>query len=258
MKSIVLIPLLPFILFMLFCQCAAAQDYVLTTSGDSLTGQVKAMHYGPEKRVQIVSDEKNKRTLSIFEVREFSSDGEIFHPVRAEKGYVFMKLLQPGYLSLYAYQLESQSRFDGLLLKKSDGANLIVPNLGFKKYMGQFLEDCPDVVARIRERDLSKKNLSEIIGAYNDCITNRTVNHDVVLSEREQQDQKIGAWDALEGKIKEKEFPEKNNALEMVAEIKKKIDRKEAIPNFLTEALRNSLKDTGLSADLDQAMGQIN
>lgn len=257
MKNSAFLTVLLIILQMLVYQRTSAQDYVLTTRGDSLKGEVKALHYGPEKRVQIVSEDKKKRSLSLFEVREFSSGGDIYHPVKAEHGYVFMKLLQPGYLSLYAYQIENQARFDGLFLKKADGENLVVPNLGFKKFISQFLEDCPSVVERIRSGDLSKKDLTEIVDVYNTCVTNRTVNHEEVLASREQQKVKVDAWDALEGKIKEKEFTEKTNALEMISEIKKKLDRRESIPNFMIEGLKNALKDTGLSADLDVAIAQI-
>ena len=44
----------------------------------------------------------------------------------------------------------------------------------------------------------------------------------------------------------------------MIAEIRKKIERREPIPNFLIEGLKSSLKDTGLTQDLQQALDQIN
>src|SRR5688572_6281830 len=118
MKNLTIIHILLFLLLMLVHQCAGAQDYVLTTRGDSLTGEVKPLLYGPEKKVQLTASDNEKSTLSLFQIREFSSKGEIYHPVKGESGYVFMKLIQPGYLSLYAFQPENQVRFDGLLLKK--------------------------------------------------------------------------------------------------------------------------------------------
>ena len=258
MKDIVVIPLLLFILSMLVYQCAGAQDYVLTTRGDSLTGEVRPLTYGPDKKVQIISEDEKKTSLSLFEVRAFSSDGDVYHPVKGEKGYVFMKLLRPGYLSLYGYQMDNQNRYDGLFMKKADGEGMVVPNLGFKKYVSQFLEDCPDVAARIKEGDLNKKKLTELVDAYNQCIDERTIDHRELLVRQEQQDPKINAWDSLEEKVKEQDFSQRRNALEMIAEIKKKIERKETIPNFLVEGLRNSLKDTGLITDLEEALVQVN
>lgn len=256
MKHFTAVPFPLVILLMLVYPRANAQDYVLTTRGDSLVGEVKPLHYGPEKKVQIVSGDKEKQNLSLFEVREFSSDGDIYHPVKGETGYLFMKLLQPGYLSLYAYQLENQTRFDGLFLKKADGEGMVVPNLGFRKYVSQFLEDCPKVSERVKDGDLNKKNLTDVINAYNTCIANRTVDHHEVIAQREEQTEKINAWDSLEEKIKGMEFTEKNNALEMIAEIKKKIARQESIPNFLVEGLKNALKATGLETDLEEALAE--
>ena len=255
MKHFSVIPFLLFILLMLVYQCANAQDYILTTRGDSLVGEVKALNYSREKKVQIITGEKEKQNFSLFEVREFSSDEEIYHPVKGETGYVFMKLIQPGYLSLYAYQLENQTRFDGLFLKKADGEGMVVPNLGFRKYMSQFREDCPDVSERVKEGELDKKNISDMITAYNACIADRTINHDQIIARHEERSEKINAWDSLEGKVRDMQFAEKNNALEMIAEIKNKIARRETIPNFLVEGLRNALKSTGLEGELESAIG---
>jgi len=243
-----------FLLFLLPYQYASAQDYVLTTRGDSLTGEVKPLLYGVEKKVQIVSPGKEKTTLSLFEIREFSSEGEVYHPVKGESGYVFMKLLKRGYLSLYAFQPEDQMRFDGLLLKKMDGDNMVVPNLGFKKYISQFLEDCPVVTKRVKDGEFNKKNLSELIDAYNDCVDNRTVNHVKAITERQEQTTKASVWDSLEEKVKGTDFSEKENALEMIAEIRQKIQRQEKIPNFLLEGLKKSLQQTGLSDELEKAI----
>ena len=254
MKHLSVVPLF---LLMLSYPCAHAQDYVLTTRGDSLVGEVKPLHYGPEKKVQIISGDKDKKNLSLFEVREFSSDGATYHPIKGETGYVFMKLVEPGYLSLYAYQLENQTRFDGLFLKKADGEGMVVPNLGFRKYVSQFLKDCPDVSERVKEGELNKKNISDVISAYNACVANRTVNHQEAIAQQEKREEKINSLDSLEEKVNDIEFGEKNNALEMIAEIEKKIARKESIPNFLVEGLKNALKGTGLETDLDAALAEI-
>jgi len=258
MKNLAVIHFLLLLLLMLLYQVVDAQDYVLTNKGDSLTGEVRPLLYGPEKKVQVVGPDKEKTTLSIFQVRAFASEGETYHPVKGETGYVFMKLVKSGYLTLYSYQLENQHRFDGLFLQKRDGENMSVPNLGFKKYMVQFLEDCPSVADRIRTGELGKKELSQIVDSYNTCVNGRTVDHAKVIAERKEQTSRISAWDSLEEKVSAADFSEKTNALEMIAEIKKKISDKEKIPNFLLEGLRNSLQNTGLTADLDQAISEIN
>lgn len=257
MKKFTVIHILLFVLMMLVYQCASAQDYIITTRGDSLTGEVRPLLFGPEKKVQLITEDNGKTTYSLFDIRSFSSGDDIYHPVRGERGYVFMKLLEPGYLSLYAFQMENQTRFDGLMLKKMDGASIVVPNLGFKKHVSQFLEDCPDVSGQVREGELGKKNLKEMIRAYNVCVDDRSIDHDKILAGQREQTEKISAWVSLEEKVKTKEFGEKNNALEMIAEIRKKIQREENIPNFLVEGLRNSLEGTGLSEELNEAIAEL-
>lgn len=254
MKGFAILHFPLFFLLMLVFELVGAQDYVLTARGDSLTGEVKPLLYGAEKKVQIVSDKKEKTTFSLFEVRAYSDDGEIFHPVKGETGYVFMKLLQPGYLSLYAFQPDNQTRFDGLFLQKADGDNMTVPNLGFKKYMSQFLEDCPSVVERLKSGELNKKNLKEAVDAYNACIGKRTVNHEEIVARQQEQTERISAWESLEEQVRTASFNDKSDVLEMIAEVRKKIRRQENIPNFLIEGLKNSLRDTGLTGSLEKAL----
>jgi len=257
MKKIIGIQVLSFVMLMATAEFVVAQDYVLTTRGDSVAGEVKPLLYGSEKKVQITSAGKEKNTYSIFQVREFSADGEIYHPVKGERGYEFMKLVKSGYLSIYAYQMENQTRFDGLLLKKMDGQTLVVPNLGFKKYMARFLDDCPSVVAQLEQGTLGRKDVDDVVDAYNSCVQARTADHNAIVARREQQSEKISAWVSLEEKVRDKDFSEKQNALEMITEIRKKIQRQESIPNFLFNGLKNALRDTGLSADLERAIDEV-
>jgi hypothetical protein len=252
MKLTIVHILLFFILLMAY-QCASAQDYVITVRGDSLSGDVRPLFFGAEKKVQLTTAD-DKTLYSITEVRAFAKDGEVFHPIRGERGYEFMKLLQPGYLSLYAYQMENQMRFDGLWLQKRDGAHLIVPNLGFRKYISQFLEDCPNVADKVKEGQFTRRDLTEIIDAYNSCIGQRTAQHVGAIAQLETQNEKVAPWQNLEDSIQKKEFADKGTALEMVAEIRKKIRDNERIPNFLIEGLKGTLNGHGLDDELKTAL----
>src|SRR5687767_4710050 len=121
MKSYCIVPVLIALLLMLAYQCSA-QDYVVTTKNDTIRGDVKPLLYGADKKVQVTAADKKKTVLPITQTLGFSLRGEIFHPVRTDAGYTFMKLLKPGYLSLYAFQLENQMTYDGRYLLKKDGA----------------------------------------------------------------------------------------------------------------------------------------
>ena len=53
-------------------------------------------------------------------------------------------------------------------------------------------------------------------------------------------------------------FAEKENALEMIGEIKNKISTSQKIPNFLIEGLKNSLNKNEFKAELDSALNSLN
>lgn len=242
------------LLLILFSKNGIAQDYAVTIKGDTITGVIKITNYGPDKRIQITDAQKNKNVVSIFQTRYFTSEGEKYLPIRTDKGYVFMKLLKEGYLSLYAFQIENQTNFDGRYLMKKDGKGIEVPNLSFKKMMLKYLEECADVTDKINNGSLSKKNLTQIIDSFNECIDKNTIAKKQIVVEQHENKTGLNTWDKLEEKIKSlQDFGEKENALEMIAEIKNKIERGDKIPNFLIEGLKSVLDQTDLKVDLDMA-----
>jgi hypothetical protein len=259
MKHFTIVHVLFLLLFLIAYQCAQAQGYILTHRGDSLQGEIKPFVFGPDKRVQVVSSDKKKQTFTLFEVREFGYKGDKYHPVKLEEKYTFMKLLKSGYLSLYGYQLENQATFDGRFLLKRDGKSLDVPNLGFRKLIARFLEDCSDLSQKIDNGDFGKKDLDAIVDQYNQCVNNRTVDHTAIVAESAEQREKISPWNDLENKVKAKsDFAEKENALEMIADIKARISRNEKVPNFVIEGLKSSLAASDLQPELAKAVNELN
>jgi hypothetical protein len=244
---------------MLVYQCASAQtDYLITNKGDSIAGEIKLLLYGPEKKVQIKADKK-KEVYSILHIRYFSFKDEKYYPVRSPLGYLFMKIRVSGYLSLYAFQQENQSTYDGLFLSKADGESMEVPNLGFKKQMTKFLEDCGDVSSKIESGDLSKKDLEEIVTIYNKCIDDRTNNVAQVRAQQIEASIIVNSWDALETKVKESgDFEGKASALEMITDIKGKVGRSEKVPNYVIDGLKSILSSQeNLKENLEKALADL-
>ena len=245
--------------FLLCCQYLYGQDYLITTRGDSIVGQLKPLLYGLEKKVQVTGEDKKKEVYSMFQVRRYRLHDEIFEPVKGPDGFTFMKLIKSGYLSLYNYQLANQVTFEGSYLLRRDGKGIDVPNISFKKVMKNFLKDCPDVTTRIDNGEYSRKNLNEIIDAYNLCIDKNTVTHEAVVAKQIDQSKSTSAWDALETKVKDApDFDGKPNALEMIQEIKGKVARSEKIPNFLIDGLKSALKDASFQPSLEAALKELN
>lgn len=259
MKYFTIVHVLLFILCMLVYQCASAQsDYLITNKGDSITGDIKLLLYGPEKKVQIKAGKK-KEVYSILAIRYFSHKDEKYYPVKSPYGYLFMKARVSGYLSLYAFQQENQSTYDGLFLAKADGESMEVPNLSFKKQMIKFLEDCGDVSEQIESGDLSKKDLEDIVAIYNTCISNKTNEVQQVRIQQKEAAVIVNSWDALATKVKETDdFEGKSTALEMIADIKGKVSRNEKVPNYVIDGLKSTLSSKeDLSEALTKAISEL-
>jgi len=252
MRSFTVVHILLFLLLMLAYQCAGAQDLVITTQGDTLTGEIQILNYGSDRRVRLVSNGE-KHFYSILKVRQAKMNGEIYEPVKRENQYSFMKVLRPGYLTLYGFQAENQTGYDGLFLVKKDGSRLEVANISFRKLTASFLEDCREVSQKIYDGELNKKDLFEIVDQYNACVEQRTATR---ISTKAKP---TGRWDDLYEKVsKEESFSGKEDALDMITEIKNKTERGEKIPNFLIEGLKASLNTTGLKAALEEALTETN
>lgn len=244
---------------MLAYQCAAAQsDYLVTTRGDTVRGEFKLMFYTPEKQVQ-VKNGKEKTTYSILETKTFSYENEIYRPVKGPNGYTFMKVIKDGYLSLMAFQMDKANAYDGRYLTKADGSGMEVPNLGFKKNMARFLEDCEAVNTKIEQDTYNKKDLEEIVDEYNRCIDKKTTAMETAIAQRSETGSAQSSWDELiEGINQHADFPDKATALEMTNDIKKRISRGEKVPNFVVDGLKNILSgQNDLKELLDKALAEI-
>lgn len=232
---------------------------MVTSKGDTVLGQVKPLMHGIDKKVQVTGEGKKKTVYPMFQVKSFRYKDDTYQPVKGPEGYVFMKLEKAGYLSLYSFQLPNQVSFDGSFLLRRDGEGIEVPNLSFKKFMKKFLEDCPDVVAKINSGEQGKKELNQIIDDYNVCIAAKTVDYDKAMVEKKAQVKIISSWDVLEEKVKSQpDFEGKNNALEMIQEIKSKIATSEKIPNFLLEGVKSALNQDVFKTELENALKETN
>ena len=252
MKQFSFIHILLFILMLVVYHCSHAQDYVVPLRGDTIKGSVRPAGYGANQRVQITPIDGKKRSFAITEVREYTYKQDVYRPIRGLTGYVFMKVIRDGYLTLYGFQPENQTNYDGRFLMRKDGLALEVPNLTFKKSVTRYLSDCPSVSEKVESGELNKRDLETIVDEYNACIGKNTR---VVAVDK----QKFSPLDALEQKVKAKEdFQGKSDALDMIADMKMKVQRQEKIPNFMIEGLKNALSSqTDLTTDLDAAIKEL-
>lgn len=234
-----MLQLLTFILFVFGYTLAAAQDYVVTLKGDTLLGEVK--YFGgstsSNKYIRLTLPTGKKTNYQLLQTKAFRMDDEIYHTVKLGNLYTYMKLISPGYLTLYGYQVENQTTWDGRYLARKDGATLDVPNLGFKKRLSEFLSDCPNVVNRVESGELNRSDLVKLVEAYNACF-NQSINQKFITLPGE------GAWVDLEKAVAAlPEFDKKKDALEMIKEVQRKVSQNQTVPSFLVNGLKDALKD---------------
>lgn len=249
-----------FLVFVLVSLRASAQgDYLVTNSGDTVHGELKPLFYGIEKKIQVKNND-GKEVYSIFNTRLYRMDNDFYHPVKGPSGYTFMRLVKSGYLNLYRFQPENSSVFSGTYLMKADGDGMELPNLGFKKQMVEYLEDCEDVSEKIDNGELKKGDIGQIIDQYNACIRMRTAEVRQEIEHHFEAEHATPVWEGLEDAItKEDDFEGKSTAIEMINDIKNRVRRGEKVPNFIIDGLKNTLAgQEALAGPLSKALSTLN
>jgi hypothetical protein len=229
------------ILFLSISLIAKAQDYIITSKGDSISGKVKIEKIGTEKRIYVTANDKKKSNYTILQFRKAVIKGETFVPFKRGETFDIVKVIQEGYLSLYAFQLETQNTYDGLYLAKRDGESLEVPNLQFKKHVSRLVSDCPFVKERIESNEFKRHELSKIIELYNSCVQERTNTYYKQTPVSSTPLSNINSWNELKLKIEQSDLKDKENLLEMLEEIKAKKAKNEKLPKFLLDSFNNGI-----------------
>jgi hypothetical protein len=223
-----------------------AQDYLITTKGDSVVGKIKIEKIGIEKKLFLTTPEKKKLNYNMFQFRYAVVNNIQYVAIKRGDVYDIVQVQKKGYLTLYGFQLDNQFAYDGLYLGKADGKSIEVGNLTFKKQMIRFLEDCPSVVSRLENGEFKRSNIHDLVEAYNNCIdqntkglyasNTKTTTNTIVTNEQQ--------WNELKEKLTNSTLENKEALLEMLEEIKSKKAKGEKIPNFLLSSFT-----TGVAAD---------
>ena len=230
-------------IFFLANYCAVAQtDYLITLKSDTLRGDVRILSYDNIDRVQVSKDGK-KESFTALEVLIVYLDSAFYKAVRHENKVVLMKVMKSGYLSLFAYRLPNMSSYDGRFLLKMDGNSMELPNLGFKKVMANFLEDCLELSAEIKKGTLGKSKITQIIDEYNLCVGKRTAQPAAAPVVEEGTKVQLDAIKRLTDKINELNFDTKQDALDILKDIQSKVEKKENVSNYQIDGLQSTLKD---------------
>ena len=136
---------------------------------------------------------------------------------------------------------------------------LEVPNLAFKKNMAEFLADCPEVKEKIKSGEYGRKDLEQIIDAYNAFIDSNTVARKETDLFTQKSTQKVEPLEKLKKIVQDQpDFGSKKDALDLIDDIMAKIKGGQPIPNYLVDGLQKYL--TGIEAikeDLEKVTASL-
>lgn len=235
-------------------------DYVVTLAGDTIVGFI-IIHQNSNSNIDQLSlkvKEGKRRQFMATDLRSFWLDSSMFRTIKYIDRYQFMEVQMDGYLSLLKYRAKGDMSFNNQLLHKMDGAQQEVPRLGFSKIMAKFLSECPVVLKKIEEKEYKLSDLEAIIIEYNNCIDSKSRNI-LVPEVSENKDDIPGVT------INSASEQQSNTVLTMLEDIKSrfessniesadfnsiysdirlKIISEEVIPNYLIDALRNSVSQS--------------
>lgn len=237
----------------------AQTDYAVRLNGDTIKGTVQILDYDQIDRLQIKTN-KGKISLTALQVRCIGKNNELYRAVRYENKVRFMKVLIDGYLSLHAFNPPNQSMWDGRYLTKKDGTGMEVPNLAFKKTLGNYLSDCGNVKDQIESGELGKRDIGKIVNAYNTCMQDKTVvpYSKATPPSPNVDNEKVKALKNLMTKVEAENFATKKDALDILTDIQSKVSKNESVPNYLIDGLKSSLANTpSLASDLDAVIALL-
>jgi hypothetical protein len=228
------------LVFMAAAVCTAARaqgDYAVTAKGDTLRGEIQILTYDLQDRLQIVSDKK-KQHYTCLQVPTVFIDSVVYRAQRHENGYRYMNLIKGGFLSLYGFRLKGQFGYDGRMLIRLDGKSMELPNIGFKKQMSDFLADCEALALQIKNSELGRKDLDEIIDTYNDCSKPGSATAATVSAAGERV---LAALENLSAKARTSAIANQKDLDDLLTDLSLKIKGNQKIPNYQIAALKEYL-----------------
>jgi len=126
-----------------------------------------------------IKNGQDKQHFKVYEVKLLTKGKGVYHTFKINGKYQLALLVKEGYLSIYKImnsEVPTSTAFETVILIKKDGSQLVVPNLGFKKYMANFLEDCDVVVNGFVNKEYKKSEVEKIVDDYNNCIEENATN----------------------------------------------------------------------------------
>jgi hypothetical protein len=236
---------------LLFFSASFGQDYIVTMKGDTLRGEARIQSYDLMDRVQHVNGRK-KTTYTAVQVRQLSMNSELYAPVKLDNAIRMMKVIRSGFLSLYSFRYPNQMSYDGRLLVKMGTTSQEVPNIGFKRFIGSLVEDCPEVAEKVDAGEFTRNNVEELVDTYNKCVAANQERRFESVTEK-KSNPTIDFAEELRTRVNASDLTTKTEVNDLLNSITEKVKRNEPVPVYMKEGLKGYLSQReDFKADADQ------
>lgn len=213
-----------------------AQDYLVTTRKDTLRGKLSLMSFEKVDKAML-SVNKKKTDYPAYSVLFIYMDSTKYVPVRTVDAFRFMKLSKSGMVSLCFARQSAGTPYNIPYLVKKSGESMEVNALRFKRTISNFLAECSWLKDKIEEEELGRDDLEKIIDTYNTCLEQQST-----VAFLASEDPKLSALNSFNKKLGEDTtVPE--DAKEILKDLYIKVKDGKPVPTYLSEGLRQSLKD---------------
>jgi len=157
--------------------------FAILNNGDTLVGSFEFNDSKDNYKLLVYKDPVTYKNSAYLpqEVEFFSIDSLYFRPLELKDEWVFMRILFEDkiklYLHKYFYTTYSYSGFyNQFYLKKQNGENLMVTIdnfYPFKKKVGDFFSDCPEIYKKINNNTYKSNDLLKIVLEYNEWLKHK-------------------------------------------------------------------------------------
>lgn len=157
-------------------QSTLSNGYIITSTGDTLKGQIK---YNPKNElplfeaVSFQTNANDKKTYRANKIKEFAYDGNVFVARVVDDKPAFVKRLSAGSVNLYEYKSEQFFMnaihvYSDYYMEKSGTDELIhIKESKFKKQLAEVMGDDQDLIKDIHEKKYDYQNIVDIFEQYN-------------------------------------------------------------------------------------------
>ena len=236
-------------------------DQVITLKGDTISGKVIISTSDPVVQTISIKNDTGRNIFKVYEVKVVTKGDDIYRTIKIDGKYQLGLVVKEGYLSLYRYvssDPSAQNDFTESILIKRDGDHRVVPKLGFRNQMKDFLGDCETVEQSLNDKMYGRGELIKLIEDYNKCLEEKTQAISRGETTTNLNPDKTLLIKTLISQIKsDQTIQDRESLLEMLHDLDFKLKRNNPIPNYLKSALEEAVKNnTGFTEQLNKILEQ--